>query len=106
MLLTLFCEIADAVNSAHLKGAIHGDLKPANIIIDGRGEPYLLDFDLAHTAVSQAIDGHFIGSIPWAAPEQADKLRIHDRHAYRRLFAGSDAVLRRYRRAVPVQTHR
>lgn len=69
--LALFHRIADIVSFAHTRGVIHGDLKPANIIVDDRQDPHLLDFDLARTGASKVIDGHFIGSLPWAAPEQA-----------------------------------
>lgn len=69
--LTLFHKITEIVNFAHIRAVIHGDLKPANIIVDDRGEPHLLDFDLARTGASRAIDSRFIGSLPWAAPEQA-----------------------------------
>jgi len=69
--LTLFHKITEIVNFAHMRGVIHGDLKPANVIVDDRGEPHLLDFDLARTGASRSIDSRFIGSLPWAAPEQA-----------------------------------
>jgi serine/threonine protein kinase len=78
-LLRLFLKICDAVNVAHLRGIVHRDLKPANIRIDERGEPHVLDFGLAHTALDhlagadhpKSIDGEFLGSIPWSSPEQA-----------------------------------
>lgn len=80
--LALFAKIADAVNAAHLRGVIHRDLKPGNILIDGAGEPRVLDFGLAKftdglpgdaadalTAMTQP--GQFVGSLPWSSPEQA-----------------------------------
>jgi serine/threonine protein kinase/tetratricopeptide (TPR) repeat protein len=84
--LKLFARICDAVNSAHLKGVIHRDLKPGNIRVDGSDEPHVLDFGLAKVAtgdVSDGIDaggpmkmmtmtGQFVGSLPWASPEQAE----------------------------------
>src|SRR5690606_34805479 len=36
-----------ALQHAHSKGVIHGDLKPANIILDERGQPRVLDFGVA-----------------------------------------------------------
>lgn len=80
-LLRLFLKIADAVNAAHIRGIVHRDLKPSNIRIGENNEPHVLDFGLAHTALSNytedgnvsplSISGQFMGSLPWASPEQA-----------------------------------
>lgn len=86
--LRLFAHICDAVNAAHLRGIIHRDLKPGNIRIDNDGQPHVLDFGLAKVAVPlhtqppsagaavglqpMTITGQFIGSLPWASPEQAE----------------------------------
>ncbi|MGD1915617.1 MAG: protein kinase [Phycisphaerales bacterium] len=80
--LRLFAKICEAVNAAHLKGVIHRDLKPGNIRIDKHGEPIVVDFGLAKLAVPDlegegsgrlmSMTGQFIGSLPWASPEQAD----------------------------------
>ena len=79
--LRLFAKICEAVNAAHLRGAIHRDLKPGNIRIDENGEPHILDFGLAKVIVNDLADGarpvavtvtgQFLGSLPWASPEQA-----------------------------------
>ena len=36
--------IADALDYLHSQGAVHGNLKPANILIDPQGQPLLTDF--------------------------------------------------------------
>ena len=79
--LRLFIKICDAVNAAHLHGVIHRDLKPNNIHVDERGEPYILDFGLAKLAPEgsgglaphgpMTETGQFVGSLPWSSPEQA-----------------------------------
>ncbi len=80
--LKLFVKICEGVNAAHLKGVIHRDIKPANVRVDSRGEPVIVDFGLAKIAVPDAtaesrpqlmsMTGQFIGSLPWASPEQAE----------------------------------
>ncbi|MCK4341281.1 MAG: protein kinase [Phycisphaerae bacterium] len=73
----LFAKICEAVNAAHVRGIIHRDLKPGNIRIDEHGEPHILDFGLAKTVTPDdsslmTLTGQFIGSLPWASPEQAE----------------------------------
>ena len=75
--LRLFVKICEAVNAAHLRGVIHRDLKPGNIRIDAAGEPHILDFGLAKVATASDVSvmtmtGQFMGSLPWASPEQAE----------------------------------
>lgn len=79
--LRAFVRICDAVNAAHMRGVIHRDLKPGNILIDPAGEPHILDFGLAKLAGEEALvthspamtmTGQFVGSLPWASPEQAE----------------------------------
>lgn len=73
--LALFLQIADAIVAAHLRGVIHRDLKPGNIRVDEAGRAHVLDFGLAKLASEQSqasmtADGQFLGSLPWASPEQ------------------------------------
>jgi serine/threonine protein kinase/Tfp pilus assembly protein PilF len=78
----LFAKICDAVQSAHLRGVIHRDLKPGNLLINLSGDPYILDFGLAKLAHNNEVahpnsktvtePGQFVGSLPWASPEQVD----------------------------------
>ena len=39
--------LAPALDEAHTHGVIHRDLKPGNILFDGRDQPYLSDFGIA-----------------------------------------------------------
>ena len=79
--LALFVKICDAVNYAHLRGVMHRDIKPGNIRLDPAGEPHVLDFGMAKSALQAygppdqpalSLSCQFMGSAPWASPEQAE----------------------------------
>lgn len=71
--LWIFRRLASALAHAHQRGIVHGDLKPANVLIRNDGEPALIDFNL-----SQAIDDgprHWSGgTLSYMAPEQLSVL--------------------------------
>jgi len=75
--LKLFSKMCDAVNYAHQKGVIHRDLKPSNVLVDGDGEPRVLDFGLARQLVDRqqtmlSVTGQVVGTLPYLSPEQAE----------------------------------
>ncbi len=77
--LSVIATVAEAVQYAHQRGVIHRDLKPSNIRVDAAGQPHILDFGLAKASTRDAASreatlsttGQFMGSLPWASPEQA-----------------------------------
>ena len=56
--------------AAHEKGVLHRDLKPGNIMLDGRGQVLLTDFGLAGLASQLAGAEVRNGTPAYMAPEQ------------------------------------
>lgn len=72
--LRLFVKICRAISHAHQRGIIHRDLKPSNILVDGEGEPHLLDFGLAKASplldTNTSVSAQIVGTPAYMSPEQ------------------------------------
>ncbi len=71
--MQLVRRINEALAYAHARGVVHCDIKPANIFLQRRDKPKVLDFGIArivHGAALPALDGAVTGSPRYRAPEQ------------------------------------
>jgi len=67
--LSLMLSLLEATDAAHQADVLHLDIKPANVLLDGRGGFVLTDFGISQAPrVSLAMAG--LGSTGWHAPEQ------------------------------------
>jgi serine/threonine protein kinase len=74
--------LASALDDAHLKGIVHRDMKPGNILFDRSGEPYISDFGIAKITQAQnttVTGGAIIGTPAYMSPEQAQGEKIDGR---------------------------
>ena len=67
----LVAAIAEALHHAHLHQVVHRDVKPANILIDAAGKPYLADFGLALKEEDFGGRSGIAGTAAYMSPEQA-----------------------------------
>jgi serine/threonine-protein kinase 11 len=65
-LLSIIKQIASAVRCLHETGHVHQDIKPGNILLDGRGRAILADFGIGHTFKTAST---VVGSPAYQAPE-------------------------------------
>jgi len=61
---------AEALDVAHTRGVIHGDVKPANILITADGKVKLTDFGMARVAKRDSGDSPLLGTPAYWCPEQ------------------------------------
>lgn len=72
----IFRRLASALAHAHQRGIVHGDLKPANILIRNDGEPALIDFNLSQM-IEDGPRRWSGGTLAYMAPEQLTALANH-----------------------------
>ena len=80
--IELLAEVCDAIHHAHMKGVVHRDLKPGNILVTETDEglrPMVIDFGIAKTLSASATEhvhetqfGQFVGTPVYMSPEQAE----------------------------------
>jgi serine/threonine protein kinase len=63
-------EVAVALGVAHRKGVIHGDVKPANVLVTEEGRIKLTDFGMARLASRDSKDTPLLGTPAYWCPEQ------------------------------------
>lgn len=72
--VTWIRDLAEALAYAHEQNIIHRDMKPANVIINARQRPMIMDFGLAKR-IDQELDltsdGLIMGTPAYMSPEQA-----------------------------------
>jgi len=70
--LRALARLCDVVAYAHSRGVVHGDIKPANVLVGPFDELYVVDWGLATIATDPREDGFVSGTPPYMSPEQAE----------------------------------
>ncbi|HWE81355.1 MAG TPA: protein kinase, partial [Gaiellaceae bacterium] len=79
--LELGIEVARGLSFAHQKGFVHRDVKPQNVLLNGKGEAKVADFGIARpleTNEAETATGTVLGTCDYISPEQAQGRRVDE----------------------------
>src|SRR5262249_55876201 len=78
--LDITIQVASGLEKAHRHGIVHRDIKSANIVVDGDGHAWILDFGVAQRQNSDlTASGAIVGTPAYMSPEQAQGLTVDHR---------------------------
>ena len=83
----LVAQVASALDAAHARGLVHGDVKPSNVLLDRGARPdgsdhaYLADFGITRRISDKSAgeEHDLLGTIDYVAPEQIAGERVDGR---------------------------
>lgn len=75
--ISLVADVADTVHHGHIKGVLHRDLKPDNLLVDAAGRTRVIDFGIARLVdteqrmtTMQTESQSIVGTLAYMSPEQ------------------------------------
>lgn len=75
----IMAQILAALGAAHEKGLVHRDVKPENILVAVDGTVKVTDFGIARVVEAAGLTGSLMGTVAYAAPEQARGEKVDGR---------------------------